>query len=203
MQPSTEATTPLEVRRVARARVARPNGWWGMAMLVATEATLFGCLISSWFYLRLGSPAWPPRGTPEPEWVVPLLLTVLLVSTSVPMQVASSAVARGRLDLARLGLGTALVVGAAYLAIQVVLLVDELDRHAPDESAYSSLRATLNTAHHVHVAAGLLLNAWLLLRLARGVTAYRQVGVQAAALYWHVVNVLALAVTATLVSPAL
>jgi heme/copper-type cytochrome/quinol oxidase subunit 3 len=203
MRTSSEATTPLEVRRVARARAAKPNGWWGMAMLVATEAALFGSFIASWFYLRFGASEWPPRGTPDPEWVLPLILTAALVSTSVPMQLASSAAARGRLRLTRLGLATSLAVGAVYLAVQIVLLVDELERHPPDESAYSSLRATLNTAHHAHVAAGLLLNAWLLLRLARGLTSYRQVGVQAAALYWHVVNVLALAVTATLLSPAL
>jgi heme/copper-type cytochrome/quinol oxidase subunit 3 len=203
MHTSTEATTPLEVRRVARARAARPNGWWGMAVLVATEVTLFGTFIASWFYLRLGADSWPPRGTPEPEWVVPLLLTALLVSTSVPMQIASSAAANGRLRAARLGLLAALALGAAYLAIQLVLFVAELHDHPPDENAYASLRVTLEAAHHAHVAAGLLLNAWLLLRLARGLTAYRQVGVQAAALYWHVVNLLALAVTATLLSPAL
>ena len=84
METSSEATTPFEVRRVAQARAAKPNGWWGMAVLVATEATLFGTFIASWLFLRLGAEAWPPRGTPEPAWVVPLLLTALLVSTSVP-----------------------------------------------------------------------------------------------------------------------
>jgi heme/copper-type cytochrome/quinol oxidase subunit 3 len=203
METSSEATTPFEVRRVAQARAAKPNGWWGMAVLVATEATLFGTFIASWFFLRLGAEAWPPRGTPEPEWVVPLLLTALLVSTSLPMHVASRAAADGRVRRARLGLLAALALGAAYLAVQLVLFVQELHDHPPDGSAYASLRITLNGAHHAHVAAGLLLNAWLLLRLARGLTAYRQVGVQSAALYWHMVNVLALAVTATLLSGAL
>ena len=29
-------------------RVAKPNGWWGMVVFVATEATLFGTLIGSY-----------------------------------------------------------------------------------------------------------------------------------------------------------
>ena len=32
--------------------LARPNGWWGMVVFVATEATLFGTLVGTYFYLR-------------------------------------------------------------------------------------------------------------------------------------------------------
>ena len=41
-------------------RVARPNGWWGMAVFVATEATLFGTLIGTYFFLRFDTAEWPP-----------------------------------------------------------------------------------------------------------------------------------------------
>ena len=203
MATSSEAVTPREVRRVAAARRTKANGWWGMAMLVATEAALFGCLVASFFYLRFGAESWPPAGIPEPKWVGTLLLTGLLVTTSIPMHLASSAASRGRLTTARLGLAATVAIGTAYLVIQLFRLVDELEQSPPDESAYESLRVVLLVGHHAHVAAGVLLDVFLLLRLARGLTAYRLVGVQAAALYWHAVNLLALAVTATLISPAL
>ena len=43
----------------------RPLGWWGMVSLVATEATIFAGLLSSYFFLRATSAAWrtvPPVG---------------------------------------------------------------------------------------------------------------------------------------------
>jgi heme/copper-type cytochrome/quinol oxidase subunit 3 len=203
MATSSQATTPPQVRRVAATRRAKPNGWWGMAMLVATEAALFGCFIASFFYLRFGAESWPPAGIPEPKWVGTLILTALLVTTSVPMHVASSAASRGRLNAARVGLLATVAIGTTYLVLQMFRLVDEFRQSPPDESAYESLRAVLLVGHHAHVAAGVLLDVFLLLRLTRGLTAYRQVGVQAAALYWHAVNLLALAVTATLISAAL
>src|SRR4051794_36018978 len=39
---SYEAGSGAAVREVARRRRAFPNGWWGMALLICTEATLFG-----------------------------------------------------------------------------------------------------------------------------------------------------------------
>ena len=50
---------------------------------------------------------------------------------------------------------------------------------------------------------GILLEAWLLLRLITGLTRYRLVALQATVFYWHFVNLLAVAVVLTQVSPAL
>ena len=35
-----------------RAADGAPSGWWGMVLLIATEATLFLLLIATYFYLR-------------------------------------------------------------------------------------------------------------------------------------------------------
>jgi heme/copper-type cytochrome/quinol oxidase subunit 3 len=45
--------------------VAHPNGWWGMAIFVASEATLFGALLGTYYYLRFKAVHWPPIGTPS------------------------------------------------------------------------------------------------------------------------------------------
>ena len=47
-------------------RVAKPSGWWGMVVFIATEATLFGTLIGSYYDLRFRTPHWPPVGVPDP-----------------------------------------------------------------------------------------------------------------------------------------
>jgi heme/copper-type cytochrome/quinol oxidase subunit 3 len=97
----------------------------------------------------------------------------------------------------------ALLVQSGYLALQIHLYVDDLHRFTPQQSAYGSIYFTLVGAHHAHVVVGIALEGWLLLRLAGGLTSYRASGVRAAALYWHAVNVLAVAVTIVQLSPSL
>jgi heme/copper-type cytochrome/quinol oxidase subunit 3 len=184
-------------------RVARPNGWWGMAVFVATEATLFGTLIGSYFDLRFKAQHWPPAGVPDPKVAVPVILTGVLVATSIPMQLAFVFARRRVASLACPALLVALIVQCGYLAMQIHLYVDDLHRFSPEQTAYGSIYFTLVGAHHAHVLVGILLNLWLLLRLASGVTTYRVVGVQSATFYWHFVNVLAVVVTAVQLSPAL
>ncbi len=184
-------------------RVAKPNGWWGMVVFVATEATLFGTLIGSYYDLRFKTPRWPPTGVPDPKLAMPLILLGVLVSTSVPVQLASVFARAGRTGATQLSLLVALVVQSGYLAMQIHLYVDDLHRFSPQQSAYASIYFTLVGAHHAHVLVGVLLEAWLLLRLFGGNTAYRAVGVQGAAFYWHAVNALAVAVTLVQLSPSL
>ena len=191
----------MSVHAASRRR-AMPNGWWAMLCLIATEAALFGSFIASFFYLRFRAEHWPPPGTSEPKLLVPCVLAGVLVSTSLPMWWASRAAVRGNLRGARIGLGLTLFVGAGYLAEQIYRYVVSLHTLHPQESAYASLVYLIQGGHHAHVLVGLLLNAYLLLKLTRGLNGYRTVGIQAAALYWHFVNLLALVVLGTLVSAA-
>jgi heme/copper-type cytochrome/quinol oxidase subunit 3 len=184
-------------------RVAKPNGWWGMAVFVATEATLFGTLIGSYYDLRFNAAHWPPPGVPDPKVTLPLILLAVLVSTSVPVQLASNLARARRIRGAQLALVCALALQSAYFALQIHLYVDDLHRFTPQGSAYGSIYFTLVGAHHAHVVVGVLLEAWFLLRLLGGVTGYRSVGLQATAFYWHAVNVLAVAVTIVQLSPSL
>ena len=184
-------------------RAAKPNGWWGMAAFVATEATLFGTLIGSYYDLRFRTPHWPPPGVPEPKLAVPLILLAVLASTSVTVQLASVFARSGRALAAQFAFLTALVVQSGYLAMQIHLIVDDLHRFTPQQSAYGSIYFTLLGVHQAHVLVGILLEAWLVLRLFGGTSSYRIVGVRATAFYWHAVNVLAVAVTLVQLSPSL
>lgn len=177
--------------------------WWGMALFVAAETTLFGVLVATYFYLRFKNVAWPPHGVPEPKLVVPLVLLGVLVATSVPMQLALQAVHARRLAAARRLLALALIVQAGYFAMQVHEYAGDLGRFAPSDHAYGSIYYTLLGADHAHVALGLLLDLWLLGKLARGLTRYRLNAFSAITLYWHAVNVITIAVTLTTLSPAL
>jgi len=176
---------------------------WGMAMLVASEATLFGTFIGSYYYLRFGAQHWPPPGTPEPRVVVPLILAGVLATTSLPMQLAAMAARRARLWAARLLLVWALVVQVGYLVYEVHDYARQLQHSAPQDNAYSSIYYTLLGADHVHVAVGIVLVVWLLWKLLRGLTTYRLGAVQVVAFYWHAVNLLTLIVLGVLLSATL
>jgi heme/copper-type cytochrome/quinol oxidase subunit 3 len=179
---------------------SRPNGWWGMLIFVTAEATLFGCLLGSWFYLRLLSVHWPQGGIEPKDPVVPLMLAAVLASTSLFMQAAASAGLRGRAAAAVAPLLLALVVQAGYFAYAVYDLRADLATFSPQDNAYASIYYTLLGADHVHVALGLLLGAWMLVRLLRGLTPYRLTGLRATTLYWHVVNAITVIVTVTIVT---
>ena len=185
---------------VPQQRIGRAAAWWGMTILIASEATLFGVFIGTYYYLRFKTPSWPPDGIPDPKWVIPVILLACLVATSIPMRLASRAVAAGRLGATRLLIAAALVVQAGYFAYEVHDFLDQLHHVDITRDAYTSIYYTLLGADHAHVFLGVLFNVWLLAKLARGLTTYRLNATQAIAWYWHAVNVLTIVVFATLLS---
>jgi cytochrome c oxidase subunit III len=171
------------------ARRGLPAAWWGMAMVVAAEGTLFAMLIGTYFYLRFKNVQWPPQGIPEPKVALPLAMLALLVATSIPMQLAY----RSR---SRRWILVALPAQIAYLVVSLHSYASDLDRFTPQTHAYGSIYYTLLGADHAHVLVGILLNAWLLLR-------FRRNGLLVTTFYWHAVNALTVVVTLTILSPAL
>jgi heme/copper-type cytochrome/quinol oxidase subunit 3 len=200
---SMEATTPYMAAAVDRSRRAMPNGWWGVLLFIATEATLFGLMIASYFYLRFQVVTWPPAGIEPPKVALPLSLTGALVLTSIPMFLAVRAARAGRPRGAIGWIAPALLVQCGYLAVQIVLYLDDLSKFSPKDTSYGSIYFTLLMTHHIHVLIGILLNLWICFRLLSGLTAYRLTGVRAIALYWYFVNVAAVAVVLTQLSPSL
>jgi cytochrome c oxidase subunit III len=180
----------------------RPNGWWGMLLLIATEASLFGTLIATYFYLRFQTPGWPPGAIEEPKLLRPLVFTGILVFTTLPMWIAVQAAKAGRRGLLWANLLAALLIGGLYLWLQSDLLRKSAEQFTPRTDAYGSIYYTLQVTHALHVFAGLLLNGWLLSKIWRRVTVYRLFGVQAVAFYWYFVNALAVAVVLTILSPS-
>jgi heme/copper-type cytochrome/quinol oxidase subunit 3 len=200
---TTAAQTRRGVAEAAARRRGRPVGWWGMLMLVATEATLFGCLIGTYFYLRFQVPHWPPPGTPKPPLAAPVVVALVLAATAVPLRLAIRAARSARVAVAWMLILVALLVQAAYLGYAVHDFQHRLDSLTPQQSAYGSITYVLLGADHAHVAAGILLSLWLLLKLSHGLTTYRLTALEGIAFYWYAVIVLTLAVTLTLISPRL
>ena len=178
-------------------RLARANGWWGMALFVAAEATLFGTLIGSYVYLGFRNVQWPPAPIAKPHVLVPVLLTAALVASAVPVQLAWRAGRSNRTKAAWRFLAGAFALQLGYFVWQVHDWVDAIHDAPPSRSTYSSIETTMLGFGHAHVLLGLLIDAWLLVQLARRFTPYRLVGLQSAAFYWWAVSAISVAVLLT------
>ena len=121
-------------------------------------------------------------GVPSPTRSGRSSSTAALVATTLPLRARSAARAPARNGGSRSRRGRR--VQAGYLAVQLVLLARDLDRLPPEGTAYASIYATLLGAHAAHVAAGMLLELWVLVRLVSGLTRYRLVALQVTVFYW-------------------
>ena len=195
------ATAAAQLERPPRAG-ARSTGFWGMVLLIATEASLFAYLLFSYFYL--GSTAtgpWPPEGPPSLRLVLPNTLVLLLSSGT--MYWAESGIRRGVGTRLRAGLVATFVLGAIFLAVQG--LEYSKKQITPTTHAYGSLFFTITGFHGAHVAVGLLMIAVVALRAFLGhFDARRHEAVTNVSWYWHFVDLVWLAVfTSLYLSPRL
>ncbi len=201
---SATAQTATKAGAVARERRAQPSGWWGMVLFLCAEATLFGSLMATYFYLDFGAHSWPPAGIKAPSVVLPLIATGVLITTSAPLALAARATRVGARRRVAWLIVVAVVVQTGYLAGQVLLFRHDLRDFSPQQTAYGSIYFTLLGAHHAHVLLGILLELAVLWHVAaRKMTNYWLIGVRTVALYWHVVNALAILVVLTQLSPSL
>ena len=201
---SATAQSAGAAARVARARHTQPNGWWGMALFLCAEVTLFGTLLATYFYLDFGARRWPPAGIAPPIVALPLIATGVLITTSLPLALAVRASQEGRSGRVLILIGLAVAIQLAYVAAQVLLFRHDLRQFRPQDTAYGSIYFTLLGAHHAHVILGVLLELAVLVQIVtRGLTNYWLIGVRTVALYWYVVNALAVLVVLTQLSPSL
>ncbi|MEW6320881.1 MAG: cytochrome c oxidase subunit 3 [Acidobacteriota bacterium] len=127
----------------------------GMWLFLASEAMLFGSLVSGYALLRAGAPAWPSSEGVLNLWLA-LGQTLLLAAATLtsPRGLASTAV-RGRL-LA----GGALAL--VFVCVKVVEYGAKLDANlTPAANLLLASWFTLTGVHAAHVAGGALAAAWL------------------------------------------
>ncbi len=177
----------------------RPLGWWGMVFAIATEAMLFALLLFGYFHIRAAADAWPPPGIEDPELVKSGIRTVLLLGSTIPIAVAERGVRRG--DHKRLvgGLVLALAMASLFLAGHVEEYVHLWGEFRPSTNAYGSAFYTITGLHALHLMVGMALAAFVLRRAVQGrVTERHHTVMGNAALYWHFVDVVWVAVYASL-----
>jgi cytochrome c oxidase subunit III len=160
----------------------------------------FGGLFGAYFTLRTAAPEWPPPGTPPLEDWYALILTAILVSSSVTMQLGVYAIRRGDQRWLVRWLAISLVLGLAFLAGQAneyrILIGEGLTLSS---GVFGSTFFTLTGFHGAHVAGGAAFILVVLLRARSGqFTSRYHDTVEMSSYYWHFVDVVWLGLVSTI-----
>ncbi|MBI2983637.1 MAG: heme-copper oxidase subunit III [Chloroflexi bacterium] len=181
-------------------------GMWAVVLFISSETMFFSALFTTYFYLRARIPEWEPvfqrcvsAECEKPTWqslteigglAIPLVLinTVVLVSSSVTMQLAVNAIKKdergaGTFWLAlTVAMGTWFILGQGYEYFTLGFL--------PDNSIFAAVFFTLTGFHGAHVTGGIVANALALFRTTKGhFTARRHLFLEGASIYWHFVDI--------------
>lgn len=178
---------PLNPQRAREAATA----FLGMVIFISSWAMLFAGLFFAYGVIRARAAAWPPPDLPRLPLDMPGVGTLALVLSSAALHLASASIRADRRRLIAPALAAAAVLGALFLAIQIVVWRGlYLQGLRPDTGAYGSVFFGLTWFHGLHVAVGLVALAWLAVRATGGAyTPARHVPVRLWVLYWHMVGV--------------
>ncbi|MBX8513647.1 cytochrome c oxidase subunit 3 [Pseudomonas cichorii] len=132
-----------------------------------------------------------PKGVIDP-WHLPLINTILLVSSSVTITFAHHALKKARRGALKGWLAVTVLLGCSFLVLQAEEYV-----HAYQElgltlgsGIYGATFFMLTGFHGAHVTIGTIILFVMLMRILRGhFDAEHQFGFEAASWYWHFVDV--------------
>jgi heme/copper-type cytochrome/quinol oxidase subunit 3 len=168
----------------------------GMLVFLASEVFLFGSLFFTYFYFKINTSVWPPAGVHLDNGLA-IINTVILLSSSVIVWLASRLVRKGNISgLATTLLSTA-IMGMAFLGITIWEWTHE--SFLPWNSAYDSIFFTMTGFHALHVLGGVLLMLALSTHAWRGIySATSHTAIEVGSLYWHYVDFIWILVFTTL-----
>lgn len=183
-----------EVRRIRREEMpvilsgSRSPIWWGMVILVIIESTVFATLISSYFYIRVNSPAWPPGGLPNPDLLLPIINTIVLFCSSMAVLWGMAGLKKNDLRRLKIGIGAGIALEIIFFIIKIMM-----GTGGPFDwstNAYGSIFFTINWLHTGHVLVAILMASVAEMLAFRGYfDRERKLGVQVVNIYWQFVAV--------------
>ncbi|ACG76960.1 cytochrome c oxidase, subunit III [Phenylobacterium zucineum HLK1] len=185
---------------------------YGMILFIASEVMFF----VAWFWMffemalfndvraassieevRNAWATWPPQGVETvPAWELPLVNTLILLLSGTTVTWAHHALQQGDRKGAKMGLILTVILGALFTAIQAYeyhhILSHQyfFSEEAANSGLYGSTFFMATGFHGFHVLIGTIFLLVCLIRLMRGgFTPQKHFGFEAAAWYWHFVDV--------------
>ncbi|MEH6664505.1 MAG: cytochrome c oxidase subunit 3 [Brevundimonas sp.] len=189
---------------------------YGMVLFIASEVMFFAGFFWMFFEMTLFNEArtlipefgnwtdtasawstWPPAGIETLDaWQLPFLNTVILLLSGTTVTWAHHAIVVGDRKAAKLGLAMTVALGMLFTAVQVYeyyhILHDNLffNEEALNSTLYGSIFFMATGFHGFHVLVGTIFLTVCLIRLMAGqMSPEKHFGFEAAAWYWHFVDV--------------
>lgn len=161
----------------------------GMWLFLASEVMFFTGLIGTYIVVRIGSPTWPIPGHIL-DIPITAVNTFILICSSVTMALSLAAAQRGSQRALRGFLVSTIALGMVFVGIQAFewtqLIHEGLRLNAGPFDAYFF---TLTGFHGAHVCGGVITLIAMLIRSLLGhFTPSSHDALEAAALYWHFVD---------------
>jgi cytochrome c oxidase subunit 3 len=176
-------TTPTR-----RARPEMSGPVLGMVLFVASEAMFFAAFFGGYFTISANAPVWPPPGIPELKIDVAAILTVILVLSSVTVQMALRSIRGGDQRRSMLWLGVTIALGVTFLALQLYDY-SQLGFGLKD-GAFGTLFYVMTGIHMAHVVGGVAFLALVFNQARSGrFSATHHDPLAAGAIYWDFVDV--------------
>ncbi len=175
---------------------------YGMALFILSELMLFVAFFWAFFDASLfiddpvqfnrmeyAQAVWPPLGLETtPPLELPLFMTMILLLSGRAVTWAQHAIKRNRQAEVTKALGLSVLCATFFLCLQGYEYTQV--RFGFTEGAYSSIFFMATGFHGFHVLVGIILLFVCWVRSAKGhFTAERHFGFEAAAWYWHFVNI--------------
>nr|QBC73164.1 cytochrome c oxidase subunit III [Calliotropis micraulax] len=166
---------------------------WGMVLFIASEVCFFFAFFWAYFHSslaptpELGS-CWPPIGvTPLNPFQVPLLNTAVLLASGVTVTWAHHSLMEGEHQNACQGLAMTVILGVYFTALQAGEYYETSFSMA--DGVYGSTFFVATGFHGLHVIIGTTFLAVCLLRtMTNHFSTEHHFGFEAAAWYWHFVD---------------
>jgi cytochrome c oxidase subunit 3 len=171
--------------------------WMFFEMAVFNEARAHIPEISNWAETAAAWSTWPPKGVEALDaWQLPLLNTVILLLSGTTVTWAHHALQVGDRNATKIGLAITIALGVLFTAVQAYEYQHIIHEHlffnpeALNSGLYGSIFFMATGFHGFHVLVGTIFLTVCLLRLLAGqMTPEKHFGFEAAAWYWHFVDV--------------
>lgn len=168
-----------------------PIGKLGMWWFLSSEVMVFGGLIGCYVLFRMASQgAWAELASHVSTGIA-TLNTMILLTSSLTMVLAMTAIEDENRRRTRLYLALTVFLGLSFLAVKGFEYSTEIAHgFTPLSGTFWSFYYTMTGLHGLHVLAGVIANAALLVMAIRGTLwAGAQQRVEYCGLYWHFVDV--------------
>ena len=185
------ADAAIETRTEFETTTGISIGKLGMWWFLSSEIMVFGGLIGCYLLFRMASAgAWAEMAQ-HVSTTIATINTIVLLTSSLTMVLAHAAIEDERRGRARLHLALTVLLGLAFLGIKAFEYSIEIGHgFTPVTNTFWGFYYTMTGLHGLHILAGVVVNACLLIAAIRGTLwpgIQQRVGY--AGLYWHFVDV--------------